>query len=396
MKTRTAFGMAALGAGIIAITYGLARFVFGLVLPAIRADLGIGTDIAGIIGAVPFLSFIGAIAVGPAVAGRLGTRDGAALSAGLAALGLAAIAAAPGPIVLIAGVAVCGIATGLSSPIMARAVHTTVRPALRGRVDATVNAGAAAGIAVAVPATILLQDAWRQIYASYAALAAVGVIAALIRLPRRSEEPDPVSSPECPASPLTPVRRAAIARLSAAAMAMGFVSAIYWVFAPDLTVTEGAASPHAGAWMWLAVGLGGLAGGAAGDLLDRLGVAASHALAMVILSASLVVLAAEPGDPAAAMVSAATFGAAYVMLSGHYLVMGTRILADRPALGPVLPLIATASGQVVGAAASGKAIAESGHVPAFLAFAAFGIVVAVLSYATFLEIRRRVGLAPAQ
>lgn len=378
MTQRSALQMATLGAGVIAITYGLARFVFGLFLPAIRADLEIGPTMAGMIGALPFASFVAAIAVAPWCVRWIGVRATGAGAAALALAGLSLIASAPTAEVLAAGVLVCGLSTGLSSPAMAQAVSLAVAPALRGRVNATVNAGTSLGIAAAMPAVLVWPDSWRLAYAVFAGLAAMAFLAALVFLPRGKG--DSAGAGAAPA--LTRIDRrtwADMGRLSGLALAMGFVSAVYWVFAPDFAVQAGDALGGQTAWMWLAVGVVGLLGASAGDLIAKYGAAMSHALAFAVMAAALTLLAAGPGELALAIASAASFGVAYMTLTGFYLVRSVQIMAERPALGPVFPLLATSVGQVAGSSVAGWSIAQQGYGPTFGAFAVVGLAVALLS-----------------
>jgi len=378
LRHPSTLGIAVLGSGIIAITYGLARFVFGLFLPAIRSDLGLDATEAGIVGAVPFVSFIGAVLIGPIVSQRLGTRLAGGLAAGLAAAGLFAIANASGVVVLGAGVAVCGISTGLSSPVMAQAVHRVVHPVLRGRVNAIHNAGTSLGVALAMPAMAWLMGAWRSAYMAFALLAAAGALAALAYLPGRPAA-GTAAGGGAPLPAVSSAQWRAIARLSALAGGMGLASSIYWVFAPDLVVRQGGLSAAHSGWMWLAVGLAGLMGSAAGDLIDRLGAGRTHTLALALMACSLGLAAAAPDVLALGLVSAAAFGASYMTLTGFYLVRGVRIMAERPALGPVMPLLATTIGQALGSPLSGWMIDAGGHAVAFAGFAAFGLAMAVAS-----------------
>ncbi|CAM3340970.1 MFS transporter [Halomonas lysinitropha] len=374
MKTLSPLGMAALGSGIIAITYGLARFVFGLFLPAMRDELMITPTMAGVIGALPFLSFVFAILAATWVTRHLGIRRTGVAAAGLAGIGLVTIALAPSSLVLAAGVLICGISTGLSSPVMAETVHKVVPFALRGRVNATINAGTSLGIAIAMPAVLIWAEAWRSAYIGFAALAVLGTLAALCYLPKE----DRVS----PAGPRPVALQASreqwlgIARLSGLAVGMGGVSAAYWVFAPDAVINAGGLAPSQTAWMWLAVGLGGLLGAGAGDLISRFGPAASHAAGLVVTSASLALLALDPGNFALALVSAALFGAGYMTLSGFYLVRSTQIMTEAPSFAPVLPLLATSVGQVAGSPLAGWLVGTEGHVTAFMLFAILGLAVA--------------------
>lgn len=375
MRHPTTAGIALIGGGIIAITYGLARFVFGLFLPEIRSDLGLSATAAGLVGAVPFVTFAAAIMAGPAASRYLKPRRAAALAAGLASLGLATIAVSPGPLVLGLGVAACGISTGLASPVMAQSVHEAVPRLMRGRVNAIHNAGTSLGVALGMPAAVFFLGAWRPAYTVFAAIAAAAAIAAFLYLPaRHSTRPPPRTGTPLPA--ISRKQAHAIARLCALAGTMGLVSSVFWVFAPDLVVRHGGLSPEQSGWMWLAVGLAGLAGASAGDLIDRLGAGRTHALALALMGLSLLLVVAWPGTLALAMVSAAAFGAAYMTLTGFHLVRSVRTIADRPALGPVMPLLATAIGQAVGSPLAGGIIDTYGYGGAFGGFAALAIAVA--------------------
>lgn len=379
MTYLSASGVAALGSGLIAITYGLARFVFGLFLPAIREDMTFSPAIAGLIGALPFLSFTFAILLANRYTRLLGMRHAAVGAAGLALLGLLTIALAPSPIVLALGILICGISTGLSTPVMADVVHRCVRPEVRGRVNATINSGTSLGIAMAMPAVLLLAGQWRYAYGGFAILAALGVAATLLYLPGRLANggiSEPSSAPSQQSS--RPWRQ--MTRLCGLATAMGLVSSIVWVFGPDAVIQQGGLQPSQTAWMWFSVGVAGLLGSFAGDLIDRYGPTFTHTLFLTIMSVAVGLLAVAPGSFIVAMVSAAAFGTSYMTLSSLYLIQGTRLLPDDPAYGPVLPFLAVSCGQVIGSTLAGIVIGSSGYPAGFSLYAFLGIVVALLSF----------------
>lgn len=368
--------MAALGSGTLAITYGLARFVFGLFLPSIRDDLSISSGIAGIIGSLPFLSFVGAILLGPAFGRVLGPRIGDASAVALAAAGLLMIATTPGPFLLAAGVFICGISTGLSSPVMAKAVHDGVRDGLRGRVNAVVNTGTAVGIGLSALAAVVWSDSWRTVYFVFAGLAAVGIVAILARLPAAPRQAPGAATPE---KTLTRHQKREIGRLSLLAAGMGTVSAIYWVFAPDAIVNAGGIDGSRTPWVWLAVAVGGLVGTGAGDMVARLGPGRSHAGAVALMAAAVALLAVAPDRFPLVLLTAGLFGAGYMILTGLYLVRSTEIAENAPEKGPVAPLLATSVGQFLGSPIAGWMISATGYGMAFAAFAGLGVVVALAS-----------------
>ena len=94
MKTLSNMGFALFGAALVAISYGLARFAFGLFVPSISTELSITPAMIGVIGALPFVSFVLATLMAPKAADWLGARYLAMLSGTLGVAGLAVISQA--------------------------------------------------------------------------------------------------------------------------------------------------------------------------------------------------------------------------------------------------------------------------------------------------------------
>lgn len=376
MRPLETTGFAVIGALLIAVSYGLARFAFGLFVPPIRAELELTPDVIGIIGALPFVSFVLATSLAPISTHRLGARNTAVLSGLFAVGGLTVISQSTGAISLGAGVFACGISTGLMMPALTSAMQALVRRSLHGRVSAVMNAGTSIGIAFSVPAILFLAGAWRLAYISFAAAAIIGVFAAWLFIPSVSRV---TTANVAPPPAITLLQWNRLTRLSVFAFLTGFIAAGYWVFAPDLAVNLGALPSDQTGWLWLAVGIAGLGGAVVSDLADRNNPAITQALMLVTMSASMALLAASPGQVVLAVFSALVFGLAYMSLSGLYLISGIRLLPGRLSLGPVLPFIALAIGQAAGSPVVGMVVNAFGYADAFAAFAALGIIVAALS-----------------
>ncbi len=384
MKFPSSTSFALLGAALIAISYGLARFAFGLFVPPIREDLGLAPDVIGVIGALPLISFVFATLIAPLSADRLGARNTAMASGIFGVVGLALISQAVGAVSLGVGVVLCGICTGLMMPALTAAMQALVRRSLHGRVSSVMNAGTSIGVVVAVPTILFLAGAWRYAYASFAVLAVIGVIATWFLIPSVSRV---VPANAAPAQPISADQWWRLFRLSVFAFMMGFVSAAYWIFAPDLVVNLGAMPSDATAWLWLGVGVAGLGGAVVADLADRNNPPVTQALMLVTLAASLALLAASPDNLLISAFSALVFGLAYMSLTGLYLMTGIRLLPGRLSMGPVLPFMAVSLGQAAGSPVVGLLVGGVGYADAFAMFCAIGIVVAMLSpfYPRYLE-----------
>ncbi|MFN2257402.1 MAG: MFS transporter, partial [Desulfuromonadaceae bacterium] len=114
----------------------------------------------------------------------------------------------------------------------------------------------------------------------------------------------------------------------------------------------------------------------------------THALMLMMLSTSLALLAASPGQQIIATFSALVFGLAYMSLTGLYLMTSIRLLPGRLAMGPVLPFVAVSLGQAAGSPIVGKLVDGFGYTDSFAMFAVFGTLAAMISplYPRYLEV----------
>src|SRR3712207_5014636 len=110
------------GLAMIAVTYGLARFAYGLLLPEMRESLDLAETVLGLIGAGSYAGYCFAILVALVFTSRTGPRLMAVAAGAVAVVGMAAVAGAPTAWVLALGVVVAGSSSGLASPPMGEAV----------------------------------------------------------------------------------------------------------------------------------------------------------------------------------------------------------------------------------------------------------------------------------
>jgi predicted MFS family arabinose efflux permease len=379
------------GLAMIAVTYGLARFAYGLFLPDMREAFDLSPSLLGVIGAGSYLGYCVAVVISLVYTSRTGPRLMAVAAGAVAVAGMATVAISPIAWVLALGILVAGSSTGLASPPMGEAVARSIRNSLQDRANALINCGTSVGVAISGPAALLLTGQWRLAWTAFAlvGLAVLAWNAAV--MPRQAVQdegesggPDEDGAEAGEGSGRTRLSfsyligarvRSRSLPLFAAAFGVGFASAVYWTFSRELVVQAGDLGQTGSTLFWTVIGISGLVGGAAGDLVRRFGLTTVLRGALVSMAASMVLLAVASSVLPLAYASAALFGSTYIMLTGVVLVWSVTVFHERPSAGLGAGFLLIAVGQVVGSPVAGALAGTTSPATAFVSFA----VVAVLT-----------------
>ncbi|WP_349256931.1 MFS transporter [Salinisphaera sp.] len=365
---KPAVRVGATGFGLIAVCYGFARFAFGLFLPQIREDLALSPTLAGVISGGAFFAYCVAIVVSARMSERVGARAVAVAAALVAGLGMLGIAASPSPMCLAVFVVMAGASTGLASPPMADAVAHAVAKARRNATNTVINAGTSAGVALSGPVALVMGHEWRTVFLFFAGAAFALAVMALVWLPSGTgqERPDNRRGRR-------PTLDANLIRLVGASFFMGASSTAIWSFGGEITSMRLGWSTRDIGLLWIAIGAAGVFGAGAGWLVARFGLNAVHRLFLVVLAASIAIVGLSFTSPALTLAGGALFGAAYVMLTGVYLVWGTSALPHRPATGLMVGFLTIAVGQTAGASLFGFLLDRVSLEMTVLVFACLGL-----------------------
>ena len=160
------------GLAIVASTYGLSRYTYGLFVPEIQAAFDLTTASMGLIGSASYLGYLVATLFGSTVSGVLGPRLPVVLGGLAAAGGMALIALAPNTWVLVLGIMLAGTSPGLAYPPLSDAVMQLIAEPQQNRTYAVINSGTSVGVIIAGPAALLAADDWRLAWAGFALFAA--------------------------------------------------------------------------------------------------------------------------------------------------------------------------------------------------------------------------------
>lgn len=160
--------LVAAGFALTALSYGLARFAYGLLLPQIREDLSMGVTAAGWVGGSAFAAYCFGILLAFYGVRKLGHRFIALAAALAATAGMGLVTFSSSQWTLGLGIGLAGLSTGLTSPPLATAVAAHFSDRDSPKANGMINAGTAAGIVFSGMAALLAAGAWRELYGLFA------------------------------------------------------------------------------------------------------------------------------------------------------------------------------------------------------------------------------------
>jgi len=353
---------------LTAVSYGLARFAFGLLLPEIRTELSLDIATTGWIGSSAFIAYCIGVCITFAL-NRACPPRAIAFAAGLAStIGMVIITLSTSGVVLGLGVALAGLSTGLTSPPLATAVSLQFDDAHRPKANAIINAGTAAGIVLSGLASLLVFGGWRELYVLFSVISGAVAVWVLYAVPTGHERTasEPFS--------FAIFKRPGMLALCTGSFLMGLSSTAIWTFGGSLLRDEFNFTQTDIAWIWVALGLAGVAGAMTGVFVQRFGLVWVHRVSLVGMAAGMIGLSFTSVSVAFAFISVALFGASYITSSGAFLIQGIRLLPDRPDLGLGMPFLILASGQSAGSPLFGALLGGWGAGVALAAFAGVALL----------------------
>lgn len=357
---------------LTAVSYGLARFAFGLLLPEIRTELSLDIGTTGWIGSSAFVAYCIGVCITFAL-NRACSPRAIAFAAGLAStIGMVIIMLSTTGVVLGLGVALAGLSTGLTSPPLATAVSLQFDDTHRPKANAIINAGTAAGIVFSGLASLLAFGGWREVYILFSVVSGAVAVWILFAVPTGQER-----TSSAPFS-IAIFRRPGMLALCTGSFLMGLSSTAIWTFGGSLLRDEFDFMQSDVAWIWVTLGLAGVAGAMTGVFVQRFGLARVHGVSLAGMAAGMIGLSFTSVSVVFAFISVALFGASYITSSGAFLIQGIRLLPDRPDLGLGVPFLILASGQSAGSPLFGALLSGWGAGVALAAFAGVALLAGLI------------------
>jgi len=363
------------GLAMIAVTYGLARFGYGLMLPDISSSLGMSSTMSGFIGSGSYFAYCVAIILSILCIPKLGPRP-SIVAAGLSALvGMLLIALSTNQVVLAVGVLIAGASTGFGSPAYGEVVTQKIQKSFQDPSNTWINAGTGFGVMVSGPIVLLLSGHWKIVYFLFTLIALAVLIWNLVNIPKVPKD-EKINQSKFTFKKSDFKKSVS---LVVASLITGISTAIYWTFARDFISSTGDLSILTTTIFWILIGLSGIAGGIAGGIIEKLGLVKSYRFSILILFLSMIILAFFHSEAIPVYISALFFGSSYVFFTGVILVWGVRLYPEQSSLGIGLPFLILALGQILGSAIGGSLIQWTGYGTAFIVFGLIGLSVTLIN-----------------
>lgn len=358
------------GITMIAVTYGLARFSYGLLLPNISQDLAMSPSISGIISSLFYLSYCFAIVLSTVLTVDKGPRVIVLIAGALAIVGLIIMGVSPNVWVLGFGVLLAGASTGFASPPYGTAITLWIESDKQGSANTWINSGTSIGLVLSGIGAILLASSWRFTYLIYAFIGLIAFIWNAKVLPRAEANQHVIF--KMGKLSFKGVRGATLLIISSTTL--GISTAVFWTFAIDFIKSTGNYSSWQLPLFWVILGIFGLLGGFSGRLVKQFGLSFTYKWGCLIISAASFLLAWHPEQWSVSYLSAALFGISYIFITGLLMVWGIRVFMTNASLGIGTPFLLLAIGQVIGSLFAGVIIDFVGFAPTFVIYGFMGII----------------------
>lgn len=346
------------GTSLIAVTYGLVRLAYGLVLPDVQADLDLGAAAAGWISAGASGLYCVGASVGFLLAARV-PRTLVVVAAGTAAMGALGVAVSPSATVFGVSAVLASAGAGLASPALVRIVARSVPARDVPRTQTIVNSGTGPGLVAAGMLALVVLPEWRTAWLVSAVCAVLAGIAVL-RADRGDEasEDGSTSGPRRTSLPPTPWFRRH-AGVLVAALLLGAGSAAVWNLGRAVLVDAGAGRT-ASVVAWIALGTGGAAVAITARWLDARSPRTAWSITVFAVALGTAGLGVGAAVLPVALVACVVFGWGYTAATGALIAWTGSLDPEHAPSGTSMLFVTLVLGQAAGAAVAGAVVAQAG------------------------------------
>ncbi len=355
------------GIAMIGVTYSFARFSFGLFLPNISASLSLTESNAGVVGSTAYISYTLALFTSAFLIQKFGQLRMIQLSGISAIIGLLGIAISQEFYLLALSSFIAGIGSGWASPAFSQVASTNLQTKDKDQGNTWINSGTSFGIMLSGPVALVFTEYWRFAYVLFAIITLVVLVWNNLSIPSQDMRSN-ITRTKLQWLPV--IKKARF--LLVASLIIGGISSIFWTFSRSYLTVVYDMSMNESVLFWILMGISGVVGGIAGGLINRVGLALSYRLILIMMLLSLFFITIPSSITVYS--SAVFFGISYIFMTGLFIVWSTRIFKSNPSIGVSLSFLSLGVGQSFGSAIAGGMIDMTSYTLSFMLFSLIGLL----------------------
>lgn len=339
------------GLSIVAVTFGLARYGFGLFVPDISRELSLSPDVIGLIAGSSYVGFLCATLTAAWISKKFGPRVSIVLGGLTASLGMLLVGFSDNGLTLLLAIFIAGTSPGFAYPPFSEIIVRRINVQNQERIYAWINSGTGFGVALAGPIVLFSAFNWRAAYFIFAGLALIASIWNYFTT--KPSQIDQNNVPQKNGADVIDTGFRAVIKSSKArplfwvAFGYGLATSAYWTFAVDLLYDAGNAD-EVRIVFWSVLGTAGIFGFLAGWLTSNFGLRASYCALMLVTAISIGILPIIATNNYAIYLSSAVFGLGFIVTTAFLGMWSLRIFNWAPAAGFAITFFLISLGQGVG------------------------------------------------
>ncbi len=330
--------------------------------------MALSLETMGLIASTSYLGYLLATLIAMSVSAKFGPRFPTVLGGFMATAGMTLIATSSSTLLLTLGVFLAGTSPGLSYPPLSDAIIHVVSQPKRERAYAWINSGTSFGVILAGPIALWSGQSWRTAWLIFALVALVSTLWNWVVMPTQNTSG---VSKDIPKMNIDLFMRKSAGALYIAAFLFGIITSVYWTFAVDLLVSDNALSERNAIAFWVLIGVAGILGCFAGDVVNRIGMRTAFKYTMLAITCAIAILPLAAKWAAFALISGALFGATFISITAIFGIWSIYTYNDRPSAGFGATFFLISLGQIVGPVVAGYVAALIGMDTIFYTSALF-------------------------
>lgn len=357
MALSSAGRVGAAGAAVVGVTFGMARYAYGVTLPDIQEDLELSELVLGLISSATFAGYLAGLLLARPLSVRRGPRAPTSVGAVSGTAGAVIVTLAQSPWLLAVGVVLAGSAGGWAWAPYSDIVTRTVPERAQPRALAIITTGTSGGLVLLGGLAVLATTgSWRLVWTGIALAAVVAAIVNVRLVPK--VPPRSSSTPRAGWRGLIMLVR--VLRVPIAYSLVYFAAiVVYFTYAAD--VLESSDLPTGAVpVLYIVMGTTGMVAVMTGTFAQRLGSARVAALCLVAVAAALVPLGLASDSVPAVAASACVFGVGYMTGSAVLAVWTAEVLPERAGTAFTVCLVVGAVASVAAPAVAGALLPAMG------------------------------------